>query len=324
MLNLNPTAISNDRIITHQVQLSPEEMESQIHTLLQKGQITERDEKLLETLSELNVLSLDQVMRLFWHGRQTQSKTVYERMRKLNNTGLLSSPRSPRQDMTAWGLTAGKVYALGDLGRYWLGFVIDETYVPPYLKRNQVLHDLLVSEFYLQSLAATINRGKAWSLAWTGERGASFHKDENSPPIIAPDSLGILTQMTAEGEAKLPFFVEMDASREAHGRFSHDWGRKVVGYDRFYGGPWQQHPAPNTLAEFPAVLVITHGATRLLNLAKAIAEKRKKPIVYYLTQWQHWREVEDGFKAPIWAAISPEGEIIGYERAERLSLLPNE
>ena len=159
---------------------------------------------------------------------------------------------------------------------------------------------------------------------WVGEKGASFYKDEHSPPIIAPDGLGILTQTSPEGEAKLPFFIEVDASREAHGRFSHDWGRKVVGYDRFFNGPWQQHPALQALTEFPVVLVITHGATRLLNLAKSIAEKRKKPIVYYLTQWQHWYEVDDGFAAPIWAAISPKGEIIGYERADRMPLLPSE
>ena len=320
MLSINPGQIVNERIIIRDGELSPEEMETKVRQLTRHGQITGRDEKLLEALRELNVLSLDHIDRLLWNSGVAQ-KTIYERMRKLARHHLVSSPRSPRNEMRAWGLEPSKVYALGALGRYWLGAAVNDARVPQYLKRDQILHDLLVAEFYVRAVEAALKRGEAWSLQWVGERGASFYPRSDQPPTIAPDGLGLLAQHQVDGPAMLPFFVEFDVSRQGHGRYSSDWGRKVVGYDRFAGSQWRAHPALGNLPEFPAVLVITHGAERILNLAAAIAEKRKSPVIYYLALWQDLPPDGDLFAAPVWLVIAPDGRLIGCEPEARQSLI---
>ena len=114
----------------------------------------------------------------------------------------------------------------------------------------------------------------------------------------------------------------MDAGREVHGRFSSDWGRKVVGYDRFMASQWEQHPELGDLEAFPLVAVITHGHQRLLNLADSIGEKRQQPVIYYLALWPDLMAGQDILTAPVWLIVTPEGEIIGRDRKQRQPLLP--
>jgi hypothetical protein len=152
---------------------------------------------------------------------------------------------------------------------------------------------------------------------------ASYFPKVDMGPVISPDGLGIVRQRHSSGKvAGLPFFVEMDAGREAHGRLSSDWGRKVVGYDRYIAGQWQSHPELGDLEAFPLVAVITHGKQRLLNLAGSIVEKRQQPIIYYLALWQDLMAGQDVLTGPVWLIISPDGEMIGRERKDRQPLLP--
>ena len=312
--NTNPPL---ERIYARQPEAEPDlaSLREQLKQLMQRGRLTSRDERLLEYLAELSVLSLEQVGRLLWPAEAT-TKTVYERLRKLANHRLLSCPRTPRAEMRDWGLQLGKVYALGPLGQLWLTDEVDGGYKPRHFKRNQVLHDLLVSELAVRMSETATRRGPGWAFSWAGESAASFYPNEYDPPLIAPDGLGVLRRQ----QAVLPFFVEVDAGRQGHGRYSSDWGRKLVGYDRFVSSRWRAHPELGHLPAFPVVLVVTHGAERLLNLARAIIDKRKQPVIYYLALWDDLLDAGDLFAAPIWTVVTAEG-IVGEQPEERQPLI---
>lgn len=326
-----PVTVSNrelppsaaDRIYTPRGEesLDLQVLQAAIDQLARTGRVTDRDERLLELLREVSVLSLDQVRRLLWSG--AREKTAYDRLSFLLKQHLLASARVPRSGMKKWGLPVRKVYALGPGGRLWLREEVGNGYVPRYLKRNQVLHDLLAAEVFVRLSESVFRRGPAWSLSWAGERMSSYFERNDLAPIIAPDGLGVVRQQRGDGSlASLPFFIEMDAGREAHGRLSSDWGRKVVGYDRFIGGDWSRHVELTNLGVFPLVAVITHGGQRLLNLVASITEKRRQPVIYYLALWQDLMTSDDVLIAPAWVIVPPEGEIVGRERKKRRPLLP--
>jgi hypothetical protein len=295
----------------------------QLSELADKGRITERDEDLLVYLSRLNVLSLDQVQRLLWsHARQS---TAYQRLYILHKHHLLASARVPRAGMHQWGLPVCKVYTLGEGGRMWLRLEVDGRRAH-HLRRDQVLHDLLVAEVMVRFAEAARRRGNAWSAAWAGEQQAGFYEKQGAAPVASPDGLAVLQAQVGGKRAIMPLFVELDASREAHGRPSSDWGRKIVGYDRFYDSEWTGHAALGSLPSFPAVAVITHGEQRLLNLAHAIQEHRRQPVVYYLALWEDLVQGQDTTEAdiltrPAWLVVPPEGDLIGEDRAGRQALL---
>ena len=137
------------------------------------------------------------------------------------------------------------------------------------------------------------------------------------------DGLVVVKRVEPEQVKALPFFVEVDKGREAHGRPSSDWGRKVHGYNRFFTSNWKMHPQLTDLPDkFPRVLVVTHGKNRLLNLGRAITKHRKEPVVYYLATWDDVMTGADFLTAPAWLVITEEGKIIGKDPAQRRPLLP--
>jgi DNA-binding PadR family transcriptional regulator len=296
----------------------------ELSELTRRGGITDRDERILEYLRELHVLSLDQVHRLFWSG--AKQITAYQRLHHLQKHHLLAAARVPRAGMQAWGLPVCKVYTLGEGGRVWLKDEVTGQRAA-YLRRDQVLHDLLVAEVVVRLAEAARGRGDGWSLAWSGEQAASFNERGGDVPLARPDGLAVVRQRRGGKVAAMPLFVELDASREAHGRPSSDWGRKIIGYDRFYESEWQMHPELSNLPTFPVVAVVTHGDARLLNLAAAITEHRRDPVAYYLALWEDLVANGNGtgdidiLAVPAWLVVTPDGQIIGEDRARRQSLL---
>lgn len=311
----------------------------QLSELTRRGGITDRDERILEYLRELYVLSLDQMQRLFWP--DARQITAYQRLHHLQKQYLLAAARVPRAGMQAWGLPVCKVYTLGEGGRLWLKDEVTGQRAA-YLRRDQVLHDLLVAEVVVRLAEAARGRGDGWSLAWSGEQAASFsHRDAGlsrrdagpnerggDVPLARPDGLAVVRQRRGNKVAAMPLFIELDAGREAHGRPSSDWGRKIIGYDRFYESEWQMHPELSNLPNFPVVAVITHGDARLLNLAAAITEHRRNPVAYYLALWEdlfpangNGTDNTDILVAPAWLVVTPDGQVLGEDRAQRQSLL---
>jgi hypothetical protein len=305
--------------VTRYAAIDPKEIKANLAHLAARGRITDRDERLLELLREVTVLSLDQVRRLLWP--EGQESTAYNRLYFLSKQQLLSGVRVPLAGMREWGLPSRKVYGLGVGGWLWLREEVNQTILARHLKREQVLHDLLVAEFYVRLVEAAHLRGQSWTVTWVGEEAASYLGPGNVP-IIAPDGLAILREQRGDKVGALPLFLEFDKGREAHGRPSSDWGRKVQGYDRFHSGDWAAHPQLANLPAFPLVAVITHGQQRLLNLTQAILKHRREPVVYKLAVWEDLSGAADMLAAPAWLTITESGEVIGQERAERQGLLP--
>ena len=319
MLTQQPIAAAKIYTIHPDRSLDRQALADSLAQIAGRGSVTERDERLLEHLRELNALSLDQVRRLLWSG--AKPSTAYRRLCLLQKHYLVNGARVPRAGMQEWGLAVGKVYALGEGGRLWLKEEVNPAQLTRHLRRDQVLHDLLVAEVMVRLAETTRRRGEGWSLAWAGERATAFGENGGDTSLIAPDGLAVVRQRRGEKSASLPFFVEMDASREAHGRLSSDWGRKVIGYDRLNAGDWRSYPELSNLPTFPVVTVITHGEQRLLNLADAILEHRRQPVVYYLALWQDLVSGDDILAVPAWAIVTGDGQVAGRERAGRQPLV---
>lgn len=306
---------------TRSIPLSAEEARRIKADLATQGAITTRDEFLLEYLRELNVMSVDQINRLLW--AQKSQKVTYNRLVRLVGYRMISGARARRPIMQMRGLEPCRVYSLDQVGRLWLEHEVNNDPVNRLLNRDQVIHDLMVSEIFVRLTEHTRTRGEGWRFDLAGERNAAFYEQGADTPVIAPDGIGVLTQTVDGDDFSLPFFVEMDAGREGHGALSSDWGRKVVGYDRFIASGWRTHRSLRNLPSFPVAMVVTHGRQRLLNLAQAIAKKRKSGVIYYLARWnEDILPCSDIFTAPIWTVITPEGNIIGGEDAlERKPLM---
>ena len=304
---------------TRPLEIDRQKLRETLAELARRGRVTNRDERLLECLRELNVLSLDQIWRLFWP--RAKEITAYNRLYFLMKHHLLSGARVPATEMREWGLPVRKVYALGPGGWLWLKEEVSRTLATRHLRREQVLHDLLVAELYVRLAEAVQQRGAAWGITWAGEQAASFYGNGDTP-LISPDGLAIIRQQRGEKVAALPFFIEFDKGREAHGRPSSDWGRKVHGYNRFYGGNWKMHPQLHDAPTFPWVVVITHGAQRLLNLAQAIRKHRQAPVRYYLALWADLLAAADVLGAPAWLILAQEDQVIGLKQDKRQPLLP--
>jgi hypothetical protein len=101
----------------------------------------------------------------------------------------------------------------------------------------------------------------------------------------------------------LLLFIELDASREGHGRPSSRISRKIRGYDEF-SRRWLDHEVLGTLPCFPAVLLITHGEQRLQNLVQAVAKQRRQPVAYALALATELLTAEkDVLTAPCWRLL---------------------
>lgn len=307
------------------------ELRAQLAQLTNKGSVTARDELLLEYLRELHVFSLDQIQRLFW--RNGKTNTARNRLGTLVKYRLLRRARVPDRQMAKWGLPGRMLYAPGVGGWMWLKEEVDPQIMDRAMRKERVLHDLLVSEICVRMLEAAALRGDEWSISWAGTESAKFVRPENVSSskrsngksndvqsVIEPDSLAIVTHQAQQKSKLLPMFIEMDKGREAHSMPHTDFGRKIVGYNRFQEGDWRMHPQLSDLPEFPAVAVVTHGNRRLLNLANSILAGQKN-VAYYLSLWSDLMDTGDILSTPAWLMITPDGRVIGEERDKRQSLL---
>lgn len=218
------------------------------------------------------------------------------------------------------GLAPGVVYTLGSGG--WL-LLKRLGYEPHGAKREHAYHDLGLVEIRLH-LEALCRRDPSWNLTWYPERAASFYASpRDRQPTLVPDALIVLRRGEGPTQETLAALLEFDASREAHGRPSSDFGRKFKGYDAFFG-KWDQHPVVGNLPYFPWVMIVTHGEERLQNLAKALLNHRQKRVGYALTLMTDLQATPDFLAAPIWMLVKPgENEIMGRERSQRQTLATN-
>ncbi len=253
--------------------------------------INDRDKNLMTWLAAVKIATEPQLARHFWP--QTAPAAARRRVQQLTAKYRLLVPLEVEPDaMQARGLTPGPVYELSPLGRDWVRKVAGHD--PGYQsKPAQYLHDLLVAEISVRLAEAAFRRGPGWHSDWFGEPVIRPF----APPGLLPDGLGHLRR--SDGSTELAFFLELDASRESHGRPSSQIGRKIGDYNR-YAKNWTRRPGPALLPHFPPILFITHGAQRLANLAEAIRGHRHWPVPYALTQIEALLAAPDLLTTPAW------------------------
>ncbi len=261
-------------------------------------ELQERDIALLETVRDLTVISLNQIQRLFWPeaGREVARKRLSHLMNR--GQGWLTNFTVPKPEMQAAGLEPGKIYCLSKNGHSWFR----NQDCPPGNHPNprQYLHDLLVTEIRVR-LAEYARLGQGWTTSWHPDWRIAFHLRGADHPLFIPDGLGVLSH---QNDTRFSFFLELDFSREAHGRPSARFARKMRGYDTFLKKPWPDQPGMAGLPWFPPVLVITHGARRLENLANSIIRFRRGPVAYALARREELlTPTSKLLKTPVWHLI---------------------
>jgi hypothetical protein len=114
--------------------------------------------------------------------------------------------------MVSWKLPVRKVYTLGAGGWGWILGQVSKSSSVSHLRRDQVIHDLLVAEIYVRVWEAIRRRStedEEWDVAWAGEKAASCYGPNNSL-ILSPDGLAIVKQQRDDIEAPSSFFIELD------------------------------------------------------------------------------------------------------------------
>jgi len=259
-------------------------------------QLQSRDIAVLTDLRNLTILSLDQIRRLHWP--EASREICRKRLSRLMNHGerWLRNFTVPKPEMEAVGLQPGQVYYLSETGRAW--FRGQERPPGKLPRQRQALHDLLISEWFVR--LSELARARQANLGWRADWQVRFYRSPNAErATLVPDGLAILTGLTPQ---PLAMFLELDFSREAHGRPSSRIGRKIRGYDA-YLKQWFKHAGLDGLDYFPAVIFLTHGRQRLENLAAAVLKHRRENVAYGLALTGQVYQVADPLAAPVWRLI---------------------
>lgn len=280
-------------------------------------ELQERDESVLTDCRDLTVLSLDQLRRLHWPeaGRETARK----RLSVLMNHGekWLVNLTVSKPEMKTARLEPGMVYHLSKTGQRW--FRRQDRPPGRDHRRQQIIHDLLISEFYVRLVEFARQQGLEWTAEWYPDWQIRFyrHRGDDRPRLV-PDGLGVLKR---QGQVAFAFFLELDYSREGHGRPSSRIGRKIGGYDDFLKR-WPTHEVVGELPFFPSVLLTTHGAKRRDNLARSVLRHRRRSVAYGLALTDDLLATEPNFlAAPYWLLIPADSdEIIGLNSGVLQSL----
>jgi len=145
-----------------------------------------------------------------------------------------------------------------------------------------------------------LTRARQADFEWRADWQIRFHASRKAQrATLVPDGLAILSGLTPQ---PIALFLELDFSREAHGRASSRIGRKIRGYDN-YLKQWPRHAGLDGLDFFPAVLFLTHGQQRLENLAAAILKHRRGKVAYALALTEQVYQADDPLTAPLWRLI---------------------
>lgn len=247
--------------------------------LLENGEITHRDTKILMTLLGIGIATRDQLQRLFWQPNSSV-KVVLNRLGELERKGVLVGSQNYVEALTQVGLAPCRVYGLGQVGLEVLAWrnALRSAKSVPYNSQYYSLvqgnhlftHHIQTSEFYTRLKLACRKQG--YVLSWLNEAFASI-RDREDIELVRPDG-GVIIQTD---ELERGFFVEID-------RHKTDWHKKVGSYERtFRHGRWQEKFEVN---KFPAVLCIvpTHHAVERIGVR--IRESQGFiGVVWYLKAW---------------------------------------
>lgn len=251
--------------------------------LLENGEVTHRDAKILYTLLGIGVATRHQLQRLFWQ-EAVLLTTVLVRLRLLEQKGLLCASKQYIPHLKETGLTPCKVYGLGEAGLEVLAIrnALSSRREVPYnsdyyslLQDNRLfLHHIQASELY--TCLKLESRQREHMLKWLNETAVSV-RDSSGRELVRPDGAAVIeTDKRMAG-----FFVEID-------RHKTDWYKKVYAYERgFRDGDW---PARfDGVQKYPIVLCVVPTRHAVKRIAHLISDYQGMGGVTYL--FKAWPDI---------------------------------
>lgn len=232
-----------------------------VRELMERGLLTERDERVLRTVNDLEVLSVGQLARLHWQNLAT----ARHRLRKLYDRHLLDRSEYNPVKMKALGLEPGVVYTLGKAGRLWLDWRTGQKerhQLPPL---NSLHHNLVVAETIV-ALTEAVHLTAPWLLGWQGERSCRVRRQKDDKPVVVLEPDALLAFRQNQTDPGRFYYLEVDLGTENLTVF----GQKIKRYESYQRR--EEWRSRYQWAKFPTVLVVTTTAGRAEGLVETIRQ----------------------------------------------------
>ncbi|GAB4432940.1 MAG: hypothetical protein Kow0031_14410 [Anaerolineae bacterium] len=256
------------------------------------GQITERDDALLEYLSGLEALTLDQARRLLWP--ETSPVVVYQRLGRLARHHLLQRVEAP-PELQRWGLTAGPVYEMGPGGQLWRQPRATLNWGQR-LTLAQRGRRLLAAEVVTRLLAAVRWRADLLQLSWISPAELRASTPRGVRKIPPADGLTRFAGGSFTPPAILWHLGALSVNVAATPR----WAEIIKEYDYLPREKWQQHRAFAGLATFPLVAIIAPDVPQRAALLELFQAKQRGRFITCLATWPDILAASNLLTAPIW------------------------
>jgi hypothetical protein len=249
--------------------------------LLENGEITVRDEKILETLIGVGLLTTDQVQRLFWPQDADNRRYTLNRLRQLG-TGtpkvrgkhILTRSTAYMSHLRSIHLPPGQVFGLSEAGQEVIATrhgLRSRTLVPyddeyySLLQQNRLFkHHIQTSEIYVRLKVKA--RELDWGMAWINEMGVIIR--EGKVEAVRPDGFAKIDN----GSDRIGIFIETD-------RRNTNWRKKIEAYEtaQLYGD-WRRVTG---LDVFPMIACVMPSQRSVVRVGQLVQEANPTPTFVF-------------------------------------------
>ncbi len=272
--------------------LTREKVGIELARLAVTGQITERDDALLEYLSGLEALTLEQAQRLLWPG--TSPVVTYQRLGRLARHHLLQRVEAP-PEVSRWGLTPSPVYELGPGGQLWRQPRAALNWGQR-LTLAQRGRRLLAAEVVTRLLEAVRRRADLLQLSWGSPaelRASTARGVRKIPPADG------LTRF-AGGSSTPPAILWHLGALSGNVATTPRWAEIINDYDYLPRDKWQKHHPLTGLAAFPLVAIIAPDAPQRAALLELFQARQRGRFTTCLATWSDILAASNLLTASIW------------------------
>ncbi|MCP4422986.1 MAG: hypothetical protein GY803_00695 [Chloroflexi bacterium] len=249
--------------------------------LLENGEITVRDEKILETLLGVGLLTTDQIQRLFWPDDRIDKHQTLRRLRllgagspKTRGKHILTRSTKFMPHLRSIHMMPGHVFGLSDAGQEVVAIRhgLRSRSLVPYddeyyslLQQNHLLkHHIQTSEIYVRLKLKARELG--WGMKWINEMGVIIR--DGKLEAVRPDGFAKLYD---ENE-RIGIFIETD-------RRGTNWRRKMEAYEsaQLYGD-WQRVTG---LDVFPVIACVMPSQRSIARVGQLVQETNPTPTFVF-------------------------------------------
>lgn len=277
LATLDPAQYTHKGRVPTRAGISSKEAKFQATELLSKAQLSRLAWILLNALAEGEILTDDQLFRLYRSGYNNQGRYVsfsrtllkYYHMHLINRGPMMRSLRNVGLPTTKKAQL--RTYTLGAVGAQVISLYQGESLDTGFPALDAIEHDLLVNEVVLR--LGDHYRRIGDDLTWVGKRSARLMDDENI--IREPDAMiKVQKQNEAQRIALIEYHNEDNSRRGAD---------KIARYEETLrrADLWQAQWQSET---FPVVFVVYRHLAVLSGYQRALGERRNPPKTVFLSK----------------------------------------